>query len=58
MDFWVVSGDSMDHEHPRGLWHQHLPSTEAWALVAVKTTDITMSSGGSTSHTYQQAIKL
>ena len=35
MDFHIVYDDSMDHEHPPGLWCQHVSQTPAWSPVEV-----------------------
>jgi hypothetical protein len=42
MDLHMVSGHSMDHRHPRGLWCQDKLQTSAWSLLEVQTTDIYM----------------
>ena len=35
LGFHMVPGDSMDHRHSYGLWHQPMPWTSAWSPVAV-----------------------
>lgn len=36
----MVSGDTVDHRHSLGPWHQHVPLTSAWSPVSLQTTDI------------------
>lgn len=39
MDLQIVSGESLDHTHPHGLWRQPGPHTSTWSLVSELTTD-------------------
>lgn len=61
----MVPGNSMDHGHSHGLWHQQRPQTLAWSPVAIQMTDfntalghsidIKMVSGGNRSSTWSHA---
>lgn len=40
MGLYMVSGNSIGHEHPHGIQYQHAPRTSAWPPVAVQITDM------------------